>query len=307
MRITVCSFFAGMIFSAGLYAQTAPAAKPAGKRYNDGHGGTVLLPLGDISFADEVVSFTPGDPPAIDIASNSSLSIGIPNFDGIQGGFCTLGCGGTLILQFKDNALVNIKGPDLFVFEMGKYIEPTNLSVSKDGINWIHVGKIDGAKAAVDIGDSVKPGDIFYFVKLTDMRTECSGSWPGADIDAVAAIGSAKRISLNSAVLFALNESVLKPEAKAALDKVAAEINTNGNYDIVIEGHTDSTGTRARNQPLSQQRANSVKKYLYSQLTNKQTKMISSGYADKFPAASNSTKEGQEKNRRVEIILVPRE
>lgn len=293
------------LYSIGGYGQQTTAVK-TGKTYDDGHGGKVYLPQGDISFADETVSFTKGDPAAIPEACDSSLATGKPDYDGVQGGFTTLGCGGSLVLQFKDNALVNIKGPDLYVFEMGRFIEPTTLSVSKDGVHWVNVGKIDGAKAAVDIGDSVKPGEIFYYVKLTDLRTECKGSWPGADIDAVAAIGSAKRISISSTVLFAFDESALKTEAKAALDKIIADINAGTGFDVVVEGHTDNTGAHAYNQKLSESRAKAVKNYLVSKLSNKQVKVTSFGYADKNPIASNDTPQGQEKNRRVEIILVPK-
>jgi OOP family OmpA-OmpF porin len=297
--------FSYMLIGAAAAQNTVPVNP--GKTYKDGHGGTVTLPLGDLSFADEVVSFTRGNPEAVPQQPDSLLPVGTPDFNGMDGGFLTLGCGGSLVLQFKDNALVNIKGPDLYVFEMGKYIEPTDLSVSKDGIHWIVVGKINGAKAAVDIGDSVKAGEIFYFVKLTDLRTECTGSWPGADIDAVAAIGSAKRISLNSTVLFSFNESILKSDAKKALDKIAEDINKDQQFDIVVEGHTDSIGTKSYNQKLSETRAKAVRDYLYSKMKSKQQQLKSVGYADKYPAASNNTPAGQEKNRRVEIILVPKQ
>jgi outer membrane protein OmpA-like peptidoglycan-associated protein len=300
-------FYLYSALSAQTTISTAPTTAPKeGKTYADGHGGKVFLPLGDISFADEVRSFTKGEPPAIPASSDSSLSIGVPDFDGGTGGFTTLGCGGSLVLHFKDNALVNIKGPDLFVFEMGKYIEPTNLDISKDGVHWINVGKINGAKAAVDIGDSVKQGDIFYYVRLTDLKTECSGSWPGADIDAVAAIGSAKRISLNSTVLFGFNQSTLKSDAKKELDKIIAAI-TDPNVDVMIEGHTDNVGTRSYNQTLSENRAKAVRDYIQPKLAGKKIKVKSAGYADKNPVASNDTPQGQEMNRRVEIILIPKE
>ena len=300
------------IFAIGgpLHSQTAgstPAPKsPTGKEYSDGHGGKVYLPLGELSFADEIVSSTKGDPPAVE-ATDPSKAKGRPDFDGAQGGFYSLGCGGTLILQFKDNALVNIKGPDLYIFELGKYTEATELSVSKDGKSWTRVGKIDGGKAAVDIGDSVKQGEIFFYVRLTDLGSACYDSWAGADIDAVAAIGSAKRISLGSTVLFDIDKAVLKGEAKTLLDKVADDINKDSRYTIVIEGHTDSTGTLAHNKQLSANRSLAVKKYLYSRLTDKNTKMKSFGYADMYPAAPNRTEAGRDKNRRVEIILIPKE
>lgn len=291
--------------SAQIAAGTAPSYPGTGKEYNDGHGGKVYLPLGDLSFADEIVSFMKGDPPATE-ATDPEKAKGRPDFDGMQGGFFSLGCKGTLVLQFRDNALVNIKGPDLYVFELGKYTEATELSVSKDGRSWIKVGRIEGGKAAVDIGDSVKQGEIFYYVKLADLGAACYDSWAGADIDAVAAIGSARRISLGSTVLFDVDQSTLKPEAKIMLDNIAEELNRDNQYEIVIEGHTDSTGTLARNKQLSANRSLAVKKYLYSKIRDKQTKISSVGYADMYPAAPNSTEAGRDRNRRVEILIIPK-
>lgn len=278
------------------------------KEYPDGHGKTVKLPQGDISFADEVVSYKAGNPAPIPENSKPKDAVGIPDFNGEKiSGFVSLGTGGELVLQFTDNALINIDGPDLYVFEMGKYVEETFLYVSKDNKKWINVGKISGGNALVDIGDSTKPGEIFRYIKLIDAKTSKANDkmWPGADIDAVAALGSAKQISLNATTLFNVNKSELKPEAKKDLDKIADEVNLNPQYYLVVDGHCDSTGNKANNEKLSKDRANSVKTYLLSRLKNKTTKINANGYSDQYPIAPNSTPQGREKNRRVEVYLVP--
>ncbi len=280
-------------------------AQESGKSYNDGHGGKVYFPLGDISFADEVVEFVKGDPAAIEQSSNPSDAIGVPDFDGLAKGFVSLGCGGKLILKFKDNALINIDGPDLYIFEMGKYIESTDLAISKDGVNWISIGEIKGAVAEIDIEKFSKPGDVFNYVRLIDLKASCKGDWPGADIDAVAAIGSAKRLSFTSSVLFSFNESVLKPEAKKLLDGLIKEIGSSSISEIIVEGYTDSIGTSELNKNLSLARANSVKSFLKQKLVNKPYKIEAVGFGEENPLMPNDTKEGQEKNRRVEIILMP--
>lgn len=276
-----------------------------GTSYNDGHGGKVYLPSGYKSFADEVVSFTKGDPAAIAFSSNPFFSLGIPDFDGTDKGFVSLGCGGSLILKFKDNALIDVEGPDLFVFEMGKYIESTDLAISKDGSNWISIGEIKGAKAEIDIGEFTKQGDIFNYVRLIDLKTTCKGDWPGADIDAVAAIGSAKRISLTGNVLFNSNESILKPESKIALDELVQEIKKTSIKKILVEGYTDSIGTESFNTNLSMKRADAVKNFLIPKLSDDLYKIEAIGLGERNPLFPNNTKEGQEKNRRVEIILLP--
>lgn len=297
--------FETIILFSLLLISSATRAQEPGISYNDGHGGKVYLPLGDPSFADEVVRFKKGDPAAVEFSSNPFFGIGIPDFDGTDKGFVSLGCGGELILKFNDNALINIDGPDLFVFEMGKYIESTTLAISKDGVNWVSIGEIKGAKAEIDIGEFTKLGDVFNYVRLIDLKTSCKGDWPGADIDAVAAIGSAKRISLTGNVLFNINESVLKPEAKKALELLVQEIKKNSITEIIVEGYTDSIGTTEFNNALSMTRAKAVKDFLKQKLSAKIYKIEAFGYGESNPLFPNDTKEGQEKNRRVEIILVP--
>jgi outer membrane protein OmpA-like peptidoglycan-associated protein len=294
-----------IIFSIFIFTSIALPAQGQGKNYSDGHGKQVFLPYEDASFADQIVRFTKGNPPAIAQSSIPAACLGVPDFDGVGKGFVTLGCGGELIVRFTDNALVNISGPDLYIFEVGKYIESTELSISKDGINWISIGTINGAKAEVDIENFTKPGDVFSYVKLVDLKTECKGMWSGADIDAIAAIGAAKRISLTSNILFTLNESVLKPEAKKILDELVNEINKTSIESIIIEGFTDSLGKTEFNKKLSLTRALEVKTYLRKKITNPNLKINAFGLGESNPLLDNSTKENQEKNRRVEIILIP--
>lgn len=280
-----------------------------GKEYNDGHGGKIRLPLGDISFADKLISFKVGDPPPIKENANASDALGTPDFNAEHvKGFVSLGTGGELVLAFTDNALVNIEGPDLYIFEVGRYVEETYLFVSKNGKSWLQVGKIGGGNALVDIGDSTKVGDIFTYVKLVDARTATQKGdkmWPGADIDAVAAIGSAKQRALNALYLFNTNEAKIKPEAKKDLDAILLELKKDPDFKMVITGHTDSIGSKSLNQKLSEARAMAIKNYFISKMPDLKESIISKGYADEQPVASNRTEEGREMNRRVEVFFVP--
>lgn len=286
------------LIATGLFAQQ-------GNKYSDGHGGFIFLPLGDLSFADEVVDFKRGDPDAITEACDSTLALGLPDFAGVATNFTSLGCGGSLTLRFTDNALVNIDGPDLFVFEVGKFIETMQVYVSKEGKQWINVGVISGGVSSVDIGDSVKQFEVFNYVKLVDLKSDCKGNWPGADIDAVAAIGSGKQISIDNTIMYTLNQYELLAQAKKELDKIVAEIKLNPVSKIVIEGHTDNIGNELYNQQLSEKRAESVKKYLQQQLLPLKVSITPRGYGSSSPIANNDTKQGQNTNRRVAIILVP--
>ena len=204
--------------------ETAPAS-PSGKSYPGGQGGMVFFPLGDLSFPDEIVSFQSGNPAASnEWDRDPKFTLGPPDYDKSKDvNYTTLGCGGVLTLRFIDNALVDIDGPDLYVFEIGPDVEPTSLAISEDGTKWIEVGAISGGKASVDIHDFAQPGELFHFVRLTDLKSACRSSWPGADIDAVGAIGSVLQFSLSSSVLFDFNMFELKPEAREELVRIAGE------------------------------------------------------------------------------------
>jgi len=275
-----------------------------GKSYPDGHGGTVFFPAGDISFADKVVSFKKGDPSAAEKDSNPEEAVGIPNYDTENDSrYVSLGCGGTLVLAFEDNAVIDIPGPDLYVFEVGSDIEPTSLSLSKDGENWLEIGRISGGKAEIDIAPYVTPQDSFRYVKLTDLKTACGSSWPGSDIDAVGAIGSGMRLSLNSSFLFDFGKFDLKPEAKQELHKLAMKLQRFPGGTITVEGHTDSVGSDEANNRLSQKRAQAVVDHMTQHEDLKQFKFIAHGYGESRPIASNKTKEGRQKNRRVDMVV----
>lgn len=278
------------------------------KKYANGHGDSVEISLGDKAFADSVVSYRAGNPAPIEKCRNGSLAVGVPNWDGLDNQFTVLGRGGELVLYFKDNALVNLEGVDLYVFELGRYIEETYLSISKDGKAWIEIGKIGGGNAAVDLGDSIPSYEVFRFVKLKDAATftpQGKDSYPGADIDAVAALGSAMTISLNSKVLFNVGKSELKPQAKKILDSLVQQLKSFPEFQLRVEGHTDSTGSHVGNIKLSAARAESVKNYLISRIKNSKLRITTKGYADDLPVADNKTADGREKNRRVELYIIP--
>lgn len=276
------------------------AAAKNGKEYSDGHRGKVFFPKGDISFADEVVSFQRGGPGQQE--TNPDYALGAPN----QKKAAVLGCGGVLVLRFTDNALIDVNGPDLYVFEAGPDIEPTNLSLSKDGKDWIGIGKISGGRSDIDISGFVKNGDVFHYVRLQDANAPgCGGNYPGADINAVGAIGSAVQISMKNSVLFDSGKWTLKPEAQQELNSAVLKIEEYPGVRIIIEGHTDSVGSTESNQELSEKRGGAVRDYFLGakKFTGHAVKIH--GYGESRPVATNETEEGRERNRRVEIILMP--
>jgi outer membrane protein OmpA-like peptidoglycan-associated protein len=280
--------------------------------YKDSRGRAVSFPLGDASFADEVVSFTMGTPPVRDKRwADPDLALRVPAYiseaaDRKTATSLSMGCGGVLVLRFTDNALVNVDGPDLYVFEVGPAIEPTHLAISTDGEHWAEVGDIEGGTAAVDIAPVAKADQSYRYIRLTDLKSDCGGEFSGADIDAVGAIGSRLQLSFDASVLFDVDQSALKPAAQAALIEAALKLAKFEGMALTVEGHTDNTGTVAHNQTLSQARAESVRAFLASHPQLQGRAITSAGFGATRPVASNDTPAGRQKNRRVEIIVDPK-
>jgi outer membrane protein OmpA-like peptidoglycan-associated protein len=275
------------------------------KDYKGKKGNIIHFPLGELSFADEVVSFDIGSPGPKQDATDPSSALGPPDRRPAKrmNKAVTLGCGGVLTLRFVDNSLVDVPGPDLYVFEVGDDTEPTDVAISADGKQWIRIGNIAGGTGEMDIKGKAKLDEAYHFVRLTDLRTACHGSDPGADIDAVGAIGAGVQISLDAAVLFDTGKYVLRDEAKGELDRAADAIREHPGARVVVEGHTDKVGSSASNLKLSNDRAAAVRDYLASVLPKVQFRIA--GYGETRPVASNDSEEGRQRNRRVDIVVFP--
>jgi len=103
-------------------------------------------------------------------------------------------------------------------------------------------------------------------------------------------------------VLFDTGKYELGPVAREKLAKLSGILATHSGLQLDVEGHTDSTGSVQTNQTLSDQRAQTVARYLVEQgVPGRNVKSM--GFADSHPVADNSTSEGRQKNRRVEIIV----
>lgn len=292
-------------FSLFVAAQSA-AATP--KTYPDGHGGEVAFPLGDVSFADAVERYTPGDPAPRASATDAEAALGIPNVGKHdKTGYVSLGCAGELVLKFDDNTLIDVAGPDLYVFEIGPDVEPTGLAVSNDGEKWTRVGRISGGQAEIDLAPYVTDQTSFRYVRLVDLKSSCGGRTPGADIDAVGAIGSAQHIALDSAVLFDSGAYALKPAASKAIDAALTDIDDRSAASVVVAGHTDARGGAEDNKRLSQERARAVADYLVEKAGFDAQRVSREAHGENQPIASNETAEGRAKNRRVELtVRIPR-
>ena len=288
-----------------------PAQADTAKTYPKSQGGTITLPAGDISFADRVVRFDEGKPPSRRAPARDPQTILGPtdrpktkNRARLEATTLTLGCRGSITLEFTDNALIDVDGPDLHIWEAGKEVEPTHLEISRDGETWIKIGTAKGATASLDIAGAAQPGVSYRFVRLTDAN--ClgrSGGYPGADIDAVAAIGSAERFVFEAGVLFAFDQARLSEKAAGVLRDFAQKVGARDVSGLVIEGHTDAKGSDQYNMDLSRQRAQAVLNFLAQQPELARADMQIRAAGEREPVADNDTETGRQKNRRVEIIV----
>ena len=104
-------------------------------------------------------------------------------------------------------------------------------------------------------------------------------------------------------ILFDLGKATIKPQSADVLNSIVGVLNEFKNAKFSVEGYTDSTGNKAKNQKLSEERAYSVKAYLVDKGINP-ARLSAKGFGPEKPIADNKTKKGRELNRRVEINLV---
>lgn len=107
------------------------------------------------------------------------------------------------------------------------------------------------------------------------------------------------------AMQFPVGQSVIVPANYPLLNTVQRAIKTFGEPNVVIEGHTDSTGAETMNQKLSRSRAESVQQYLIHTGVLSAKKIIARGYGSSRPLASNATAKGRAINRRIDVIIKP--
>jgi OmpA-OmpF porin, OOP family len=103
-------------------------------------------------------------------------------------------------------------------------------------------------------------------------------------------------------VVFKTGSAVLLPEGKKELDKAIAYLKQHEGFDIMVEGHTDNTGTDKVNNPLSVKRAQAAKTYMVSQGVAAE-RLYTEGFGSSKPIESNKTAEGRKHNRRIEVKM----
>lgn len=169
-------------------------------------------------------------------------------------------------------------------------------------------GKGKGAAIGAAVGGAVGAGAGVLIGKKMDKQQAELEAIEGAQVEAVTDINNlqAIKVTFDSGILFATGKAQLNDASKQSLTKFAASLESNPETDVTIYGHTDNTGSRAINEKLSNDRAESVAKYLIDKGING-VRLTTQGKAYDEPVASNETADGRALNRRVEIYITANE
>lgn len=115
-------------------------------------------------------------------------------------------------------------------------------------------------------------------------------------------VGEGIKITFSSGILFEIDKATLNEQYKGELSQLATILNKYDDTNILLAGHTDSTGSEKYNLGLSRNRAQSVADYLAAQNVDA-VRFTTKGYGMSDPVASNDIPEGRAQNRRVEVAI----
>lgn len=163
------------------------------------------------------------------------------------------------------------------------------------------IGKAAGNTAAGAIIGAAVGGTAGYLIGryMDKQAAELKKDLEGAEVERV---GEGIKITFRSGIQFAVNSSELTAASKANLQDLAKTLNKYEDTNILIEGHTDSTGKHDYNMELSEKRAASVSTYLKT-LGVTGVRITTVGYGPDQPVADNGTNAGRQQNRRVEVAI----
>jgi outer membrane protein OmpA-like peptidoglycan-associated protein len=135
--------------------------------------------------------------------------------------------------------------------------------------------------------------------QAAEMRRDLEGA-------KVERIGEGIKITFDSGLMFDINKYDLRQASRDNLVKLAAILKKYPDTNILIEGHTDSTGTREINMPLFENRAKAVATYLATQNVQS-ARFTVNGYGPDQPIGDNATVDGRQMNRRVDLAIMANE
>lgn len=203
-------------------------------------------------------------------------------------------------------------------------VPPSNapFSVSLSNPNVALKGGAGSVNLKVGVPANAKPGSYNVVVKGTDAEGNTAsttvtiasvGAPPAATAPAARppsgpatpkiapALAKDKRVAVYG-IYFDFAKATLKPESTPVLDEIAGALQTNPDWNLIIEGHTDNVGGAAYNLDLSNRRAQAVRDALVTRYHIDGGRLSTVGYGFTRPKASNDTPDGRALNRRVELV-----
>lgn len=138
--------------------------------------------------------------------------------------------------------------------------------------------------------------------RMEDRRIAMEQATRGTNVEVSRTADNQLRINVPNDISFDTNSAAIKPELRRVLDPFAGTLAGDPSSRVTVVGHTDSTGSEAINDPLSVERAQSVREYLIARGVAP-GRIDFYGRGEREPIADNSTEAGRARNRRVEIFL----
>ena len=203
----------------------------------------------------------------------------------LDSGFGQYGLG--LKYYITDNFATKLEARDAIRFDDGNHVLFYTLGFAVD------FGKRHADAAPAPVSTACKDADNDG---VCDNVDRCPGTPAGVVVDEY---GCEKVIRLNLGVNFATDSSKISPEFMNQIKNVSDVMVAHPDYKVILEGHTDSTGSDAHNQKLSERRAAAVADALKNFGVDA-SRISSVGYGESKPIASNATKAGRAQNRRVD-------
>ena len=145
-------------------------------------------------------------------------------------------------------------------------------------------------------------GGNLWSKRMEDRRTAMERATRGTGVEVSRTADNKLKLNVPNDVSFNTNSAAIKPELRGVLDPFASSLHDDPNARIEIIGHTDSTGSPSVNNPLSEERAQSVRDYLAARGVAA-SRIQTAGRGEREPVADNGNDAGRARNRRVEIFL----
>jgi outer membrane protein OmpA-like peptidoglycan-associated protein len=175
-------------------------------------------------------------------------------------------------------------------------------AIAGAGVGAAVAGRSGAAKGAVLGAGAGAIGGYAWSQKMEEQKRQMEQATQGTGVGVSQTADNRLKLDIPSDVSFDVGRADIKSNFRPILDQLAQSLNANPVTTVTIIGHTDSTGSDAVNNPLSYNRADSVRSYLVARGVDTR-RIATEGRGSREPVATNATAAGRAMNRRVEIFV----